>query len=126
MVLPRVQFTVGRLLRLIICCAIVFALLRTPFWPLVLTFCLVLLGFLVHRSRGGNGIAGGTFAGCLTVGGFGIAVATQFYLVASPTEDGAYIGALCATPISLWIGLSVGFFLSVFLYLVARVVERDL
>jgi hypothetical protein len=123
--LPRFRLKVVELVGLVAVGAISSARIDSPAMALFMTFCGVLFGFVVHRSRGGNGIAGGTIAGCLALGGLGVAVGIRSYLDADPNEDGAYMGALIGPPMFLWIGSNAGFFFSVVLYLVARVAQRD-
>jgi hypothetical protein len=60
--LRRYRFAIGQLLKSIAILAVLFAVLRTPFWPLVLAIGLVLTGFTVDRTRGGHGINGGMIA----------------------------------------------------------------
>lgn len=65
--LSRFQFTIRRLILLVAICAVAFALLRTPFGFLVIAIVMVLPGFLIHRSRGGDGILGGALSTALVV-----------------------------------------------------------
>ena len=71
--LPRYQFTIRRLILLIAGCAVVLALLRTPFGFLVVAFGFVLPGFLIERARGGSGVLGGGLSASLIAGGLVIA-----------------------------------------------------
>jgi hypothetical protein len=71
--LPRFQFTIRRLILMIAGCAIVLALLRTPFGFLVIAFGFVLPGFIVGRARGGDGVIGGALSASLISGGLVVA-----------------------------------------------------
>lgn len=75
MQLPRFRFTIRQLIALIAICAVVFALLRTPFGFLVIAFGSVLPGFLIERARGGAGILGGALSACFIVCAGGLAIA---------------------------------------------------
>ena len=70
--LPRFRFTLRQLIKLVAVSAVVFALIRTPAWPFILAFGLILPGFTIDRARGGRGILGATLAGMIGFVGTGM------------------------------------------------------
>jgi uncharacterized PurR-regulated membrane protein YhhQ (DUF165 family) len=71
--LPRLRFTIRQLIGLIAICAVVFALLRTPFGFVIVPFGFVVPGFLIERARGGDGVMGGAISASLICGGLTLA-----------------------------------------------------
>jgi hypothetical protein len=120
----RFQFRVGQLLKLIVLCALVFALVRTPFAPLVVMVCIVLPGFIIGRRNGGNGILGGTVAGCLA-GGIA-AVAILFVLAFSRDAQKGDLGValLFGPPSAIFWGTLFGAMISVLLLCFTKFVQH--
>jgi hypothetical protein len=71
---PRIRFTIGQLIGLVAALAVLFAVLRTPFWPLIPTVAMVLFGFRRDRARGGDGLGGAIIAGIIALPGFFVVV----------------------------------------------------
>jgi hypothetical protein len=71
---PRFRFTLGQLLTLVAVSAVAFAMVRTPFWPLLLAIGPVMPGFAIDRARGGPGIIGAMLGGAITFIVFGVAL----------------------------------------------------
>jgi len=77
---PRVRLTIGRALLAIAFCGLLLALEEWfhGFGLLIAFFSpLIILGFVLHRLRGGSGIPGATFGGGLGCAVFGISVCVQ-------------------------------------------------
>jgi hypothetical protein len=62
---PRYRFTIGQLIKLIAALAVLFTVLRTPFWPLVVGIGMILAGFARDRAKGGAGFFGAMVAGTI-------------------------------------------------------------
>jgi hypothetical protein len=71
---PAWRFTIGQLVKLIAALAVIFALIRTPIWPLAPAIGIALGGFAVGRAGGGTGILGATVAGVVGFATFGLVV----------------------------------------------------
>ncbi len=69
---PRFRFTIRHLISLIVLEAVVLALIRTPAWPFILAFGLILPGFTIDRARDGSGILGAMLAGMIGFAGTGM------------------------------------------------------
>ena len=61
----KFQFTIRQLIVWIAICAVLLAVLRTPFAFVAFAIAAVLPGFFLERARGGSGILGGTLSSCL-------------------------------------------------------------
>ena len=59
--IPWFQFTLKQLIALIVAMAIVFALLRAPFGPLLLAIGITLAGFAIDRRSVGRGSGAGSW-----------------------------------------------------------------
>jgi hypothetical protein len=77
--LPRYHFTIRSLLLLVAGCAVVLAMIRSPFGFLVVAFGAVIPGFALERAKGGDGILGGALSACLCAGGLAIVVFSRAY-----------------------------------------------
>lgn len=87
--IPWFQFTLKQLCALIVALAIVFALLRAPFGPLLLAIGITLTGFAIDRTRGGSGFRGGILACVLVHLGVGLfQLANRQFIFADPSVDG--------------------------------------
>ena len=96
--IPWFQFTLKQLVALIVALAIVFALLRAPFGPLLLAIGVVLAGFAVDRARGGSGFRGGILACVLVHLGVGVfQLVNRQFIFADPSFHG---------PVRILLGLS--------------------
>jgi hypothetical protein len=82
--LPRFRFTIRQLIAAVAILAVLFSLLRTPSWPLVIAIVPVLPGFAIDRARGRSGILGATVAGGIGSAGCGIVCLTYLYLTHDP------------------------------------------
>jgi hypothetical protein len=87
--LPRFRFTLGQLIKLIACLAILFAVLRAPLGPFILVIGFILAGFAIDRARGGAGFRGGILASVLAhLGLAAFQLATRQFLFADPSARG--------------------------------------
>jgi hypothetical protein len=78
----RFQFTLWHLIKLVAVSALAFAMLRTPFWPMILAIGPIMPGFTIDRARGGPGIVGSMLAGVITFVVFaGAVLAYDYYTV---------------------------------------------
>ena len=73
----KFQFTIRQLIAWIAVCAVLLAVLRTPFAFVAFAIAAVLPGFLLERARGGSGILGGTLSSCLIA----VSLLPVFFLV---------------------------------------------
>jgi hypothetical protein len=76
MKLPRLRFTLGQHIALVAVSAVLFSLLRTPVWPVIIAIVLVLPGFAIDRARGGPRILGAMLAGAIGFLAYGVALCT--------------------------------------------------
>jgi hypothetical protein len=72
--LPRCRFTLGQLMKVISALAVVLAVIRTPFWPLLPVIGIILAGFAIDCAGGGTGIGGATIAGLASFAVFGLVI----------------------------------------------------
>lgn len=87
--IPCFQFTLKQLCALIVALAIVFALLRAPFGPLLLAIGITLAGFAVDRASGGSGLRGGILSCVLIHLGVGLfQLVNRQFLFADPSVPG--------------------------------------
>ncbi len=70
---PRLQFTIGQLVRLVAIAAFTCFMIREGFWLVVAVSVGVAPGFVLDRAWGGSGILGSALAGLLGFGAFGVA-----------------------------------------------------
>ncbi len=70
---PRFQFTIRRLVQLVVLAAVGCIFIRVGFWPLAVAWSVALPGFIIDRAHAGSGILGSMVAGLLsfTIFGFG-------------------------------------------------------
>ncbi len=81
---PRVRLTIGRALLAIAFCGLLLALevWFNGFGVLIVFFSpSIILGFVLHRLRGGSGIPGATLGGSIGCAVFGISVTLQHVLL---------------------------------------------
>jgi hypothetical protein len=118
----RLRFTIRQSLLLIAICAVAFALLRTPFLPLVIGFGLVLPGFLIERARGGSGILGGACSGGLIA--LGVAIGTAAVSLAlRPGLGAAFLEIFGGLFLVSMVAFCVGVVLSSGLYVICGLLE---
>jgi hypothetical protein len=70
----RFRFTIGQLIKLIAVSAVLFAVTRTPFWPLALAIGVVLAGFAIDRTKGGWCLVDASLAGAIEFAVLGFAI----------------------------------------------------
>jgi hypothetical protein len=108
----RFRFTIGQLITLIAVSAVLSAVLRTPFWPLLPAIGIVLGGFTVDRATGGRGVEGATAAGLVGFAVFGplIAVSWDRSITTELGWPGILIlSLLIFSPMGIVFGFVVGF-----------------
>jgi hypothetical protein len=113
----RFRFTIGQVIALIIESAVLFAALRTPFWPAVLAIQVVLAGFAVDRAKGGNGIYGAMIAGAIGLPVSLLAIVGSLHFVDLKRVDipgflfillgGAVVGGSCGMVVGYWAWLHI-------------------
>jgi hypothetical protein len=82
--LPQFRFSIRQLAYFVAICALLFAVLRTPFGFLVLAIGCVLPGFWIGRARGGSGVLGGGLCASLIACALAIAGHAAFFGFAPP------------------------------------------
>jgi hypothetical protein len=85
--LLRYQFKIRHLLVMVALCAVLFALLRTPFAALALAFAAALPGFFIERARGGAGILGAAFSTCIIASLLAVVVMAPFVVHGASLGD---------------------------------------
>jgi hypothetical protein len=115
MALRRFRFTIRQMIKLIALCAFCFAVLRTPFAPLIVAIGGVLPGFILSRANGGTGIRGGTLCGCLVFITYGIGT---WILDSHPSEATLPLFVFLLLAGAIW-----GAFVSILLYCAIRVTK---
>jgi hypothetical protein len=120
----RFQFGLAQLVKLVVLCALVFALLRTPFAPLVVMVCVVLPGFLIGRSNGGNGILGGTAAGCLAGGIAAVAILIVLAFSRDAQNRDLGVALLFGPPSAVFWGTLFGAMISAALLCIVKFVQH--
>jgi hypothetical protein len=126
MQLPRIRFTIRQLLGLIVICAVAFASLRTPFGFVVVAFAFVAPGFLIERSRGGDGVIGGGVSASLIAGGLVMAGSALALAVGPPharTLSNAsmiFVGSIAVSIIAFVLGMV----LSTLLHAIFKVLQE--
>jgi hypothetical protein len=96
--LLRMRFTLGQLMGVIGACAVVSALLTTPFAVVAAAVATVFPGFLIDRLRGHSGIIGGMLSACVASIGLWLAAYVYFSFVSPEPTVVDYLGS---PPISL-------------------------
>ena len=128
MKLPRLRFTIRQLIGLIAICAVVFALLQTPFGFVVVAFGFVVPGFLIERARGGEGVVGGACSASLIASGLVMAGSALAFAVGPPqfrTLSNAgmiFVGSIAA----LLMAFVLGIVLSSILYAILKLLQTFL
>jgi hypothetical protein len=89
--------------------AVVLAVIRTPFWPLLPAFAIALGGFAFNRAGGGNGIAGATVAGLVTFAAFGVVILPFSDRSMGSETEILLISLFFFVPIGIVFGFVVGF-----------------
>lgn len=119
--LPRLRLTLGQLIKLVALLAVGFAVVRTPFGPLVLGGGIILVGFAIDRAHGGAGFRGGILASVLGYGCLGLfqRVTHQFLFDApsAPTFGATLFGLM----LYIIVGAIVGFAVSLPAWMVLSV-----
>ncbi len=119
----RLRFTLGQHITLIAVLAVLFASLRTPFWPLILALGLILGGFAIDRSRGGLGIDGAMMAGVIGFPAIGVVIYIVFLILDrfphfSLSEFVAFVLGLA------FVGWSLGVVLGCWSLMILRAINR--
>jgi hypothetical protein len=128
--LPNFQVSLRQSMKWVALCAGLFAMMRTPAWPMVLTTAPVVLGFAIDRARGGAGILGAVLAGIVEFVGIGLAFYVYTYFVFHP-EGGTgkdisnglppvFVAVVFLAAIGVVWGLMVGPWLWLIVFLTGR------
>lgn len=120
---PRFRFTIGQLIAAVAACAVLFWLLRTPAWPLVIAIVPVLPGFAVDRARGGSGILGAMLAGVIMTTGCGFAFLAYRHRAYGPFLAGDPPSILWVTLFLASMGLIWGALVGFEVHMILRLVR---
>ncbi len=115
--------TIWQLTALIAGCAVVFAVIRTPYWSLLPATAVVLPGFAYDRAKGGSGILGAMLGGALTYSCFFLTLDAYNYLNGEDSLFDRQSPGTMITSIGL-LGLSWGVVVGLFAWLVLFVLGR--
>jgi hypothetical protein len=119
--IPWFQFTLRQHSTLIVALAIVFALFRAPFGPLLLATVITLTGFAIDRARGGSGFRGGILACVLVHLGVGVVqLVNRQFIFADPSVQGL-AGILLGLSYYVFVGSILGIAVSVPTWMIVSV-----
>jgi hypothetical protein len=121
--LSSFRFTIWQLTALIAGCAVVFAVIRTPYWGLLPATAVVLPGFAYDRAKGGSGILGAMLGGAFTYLCFFLSLDAYNYLNGESSSFDRQSPGTMITSIGL-LGLSWGVVVGLFAWLVLFVRGR--